>query len=71
MQGIVIAHAFVDGNKRAGALSMLAFLRLNGVTHVPDQDELCDFVIAVTTGELREVDEIAGRLRMLFAPHLD
>lgn len=70
LQGIVIAHAFVDGNKRAGVLAMLAFLRMNGVDHVPDQDALYDFVIAVTTGELREVAEIAAALRVLFAPHL-
>lgn len=36
----------------------------------PDLDALYAFVIAVTTGELREVGEIAGRLRELFAPHL-
>lgn len=71
LQGIVIAHAFVDGNKRAGLLSMLAFLRLNGVSPLADQDKLYDFVIAVTTGELREVEAMAAELRVMFTPQLD
>lgn len=66
LQAIVIAHPFVDGNKRAGLGAMLAFLRLNNVRDRPDLDELYDLVIAVTTGELREIDDIAARLRGLF-----
>lgn len=71
LQGIVIAHPFTDGNKRAAAGAMLAFLEMNGIPLVADQDALYDLVIAVTTGELREVDNIAARLRELFAPALD
>lgn len=71
LQGIVIAHPFLDGNKRAGLAATLLFLELNGVTATPDLDALYDFVIAVTTGELREVEDIAAQLRTLFAPHLD
>lgn len=70
LQGIVIAHPFIDGNKRAGLGCMLAFLRMNGVPFVPLGDELYDFVLQVTTGDLREVEEMATRLRELFAPHL-
>lgn len=66
LQSIVIGHPFSDGNKRAGAAGMLAFLELNGATMPEDSDELYDFVIAVTTGELREVDDIAARVRDLF-----
>ncbi|MBI5288226.1 MAG: type II toxin-antitoxin system death-on-curing family toxin, partial [Chloroflexi bacterium] len=69
LQGVVIAHPFLDGNKRAGLAAMLLFLALNGVATVPELDALYDFVIAVTTGELREVEDIASRLRSLFAPH--
>lgn len=71
LQGIVIAHPFMDGNKRIGFAAMMAFLHRNGMTAEGDQDELYDFFIAVTTGELREVEDIAGRLREIFAPHLD
>ncbi len=71
LQGIVIAHPFVDGNKRAGLLAMLGLLAANGVDAVADQDALYDLVIATTTGELREVDDIAARLRQLFALDLE
>ena len=66
LQGIVIAHAFLDGNKRAGLGAMLMFLRSNGIRQAPNLDNLYDFVIAVTTGELREIADITARLRELF-----
>lgn len=71
LQAIAIAHAFTDGNKRAAAGAMLSFLALNSVPMTADEAALYDLVIAVTTGELREVEDIAARLRVLFAPHLD
>ena len=67
LQGIVIAHPFLDGNKRAGLAAMLLFLEMNGVEPYTDREALYDFVIAVTTGELREVEDIAARVRELFA----
>ena len=70
LQGIVIAHPFIDGNKRVGLGCMLAFLRVNGVPFIPLEDDLHDFVLQVTTGELREVEDMAPRLRELFTPHL-
>jgi death-on-curing protein len=70
LQGIVIAHPFMDGNKRAGFAAMMVFLRRNGAYEVVDHDAIYDFVIAVTTGRLREVPDIAERLRELF-PGLD
>jgi death-on-curing protein len=66
LQAIVTAHAFMDGNKRAGLGAMLMFLRMNGVRTRPDLDALYDLAMAVTTGEVREVGEIAERLRGLF-----
>ncbi len=71
LQGIVIAHPFMDGNKRIGFAAMMSFLRSNGMTADADEEDLYDFVIAVTTGELREVEDVAARLRELFAPNLD
>jgi death on curing protein len=67
LQGIVIAHPFMDGNKRAGVGAMLSFLELNGVALTAPEEPLYDFVIAVTTGELREVGEIAAQVRDLFS----
>lgn len=66
LQGLLIAHPFTDGNKRAAVGSLLSFLELNGASIDADEDALYDFVIAVTTGELREVEEIAARVRALF-----
>lgn len=67
LQAIVIAHPFTDGNKRAAAGAMLGFLEMNGVdVGTADQSLLYDLVIAVTTGELREVDEIAAQIAELF-----
>lgn len=66
LQSIVIGHPFLDGNKRIGLAAAIAFLRTNGITTVPDQDRLYDLTIAVATGELREVEEIAIRVADLF-----
>ena len=71
LQGVSIAHPFFDGNKRAALGAALLFMELNGVHTIADQDRLYDLVIAVTTGALRDIDEIAPRLRELFAPDLD
>ncbi|MCC7365348.1 MAG: type II toxin-antitoxin system death-on-curing family toxin [Dehalococcoidia bacterium] len=67
LQALVIAHAFLDGNKRVAAASAALFLELNGVIAEPDDDAYYDLVIAVTTGELREVDDIAPKLAAHFA----
>lgn len=67
LQAIVIAHPFFDGNKRAALGATLFLLESNGVDiNFADDDALYDFVIAVTTGELREVAEIADGVRRLF-----
>ena len=71
VQGIVIAHPFVDGNKRLGLGCMLVFLAMNNVPLSAEHDPLYDFVIAVSTGELRTTEDIAAQLLVLFVPHLD
>ena len=71
VQGVVIAHPFVDGNKRLGLGCMLAFLLMNRIPLTAAPDPLYQFVISVSTGELRRTEDIAGHLRLLFAPHLD
>jgi len=44
---IVRNHPFMDGNKRAGAASGLAFLRLNGVRISHPKDKLAERVLSV------------------------
>ncbi|MEU6710432.1 type II toxin-antitoxin system death-on-curing family toxin [Nonomuraea sp. NPDC046802] len=64
LHSIVSNHPFVDGNKRAGWLTTYVFLAKNGVELDPaDDDSAYDLVIAVASGKLAEVDEIADVLR--------
>ncbi|HCT80198.1 MAG TPA: death-on-curing protein [Micromonosporaceae bacterium] len=60
-------HALIDGNKRLAWSATAVFLGLNGVP-VPriDVDEAEAFVMAVSTGQLAEVPEIARRLRAVY-----
>lgn len=44
---IVSNHPFVDGNKRAGLLAAMTFLRLNDVPMLRDSDALYELTMAV------------------------
>jgi death-on-curing protein len=69
MQSVLIGHPLSDGNKRLAWITAKAFLRLNGQkVGRPDQNAAYDLVIAVTTGDLADVPEIADRLRELMPP---
>ncbi len=48
---IVQNHPFVDGNKRVGLESALAFLALNGVEIAASDDDLESLVLAVASGQ--------------------
>jgi death-on-curing protein len=52
--GLAKNHAFVDGNKRIAFISMVAFLRKNGVAFAPDQAQAAAMIIAVAAGEVSE-----------------
>jgi len=52
--GLAKNHAFVDGNKRVAFISMVAFLRKNGVDFRPDQAQSTAIIIAVAAGEVSE-----------------
>lgn len=52
-------HALVDGNKRLGLAATIAFLGINGHRLTLSNDEAYDLVIAVATGALDDVAEIA------------
>ena len=49
--GLVKNHAFVDGNKRIGAHTMLVFLALNGMELHYQQHELSDVILDVAAGK--------------------
>ena len=56
-------HALVDGNKRLALAGTIAFLGVNGRRLTLTNDEAYDLVIEVSTGELRDIAELALRLR--------
>ncbi len=55
-------HPLVDGNKRLAWLACWVMLAKNGVELDPGDDETYDFIVAVASGELDEVEAIAARL---------
>ncbi|CAN5632238.1 MAG: type II toxin-antitoxin system death-on-curing family toxin [Iamia sp.] len=63
LHSLVQNHALVDGNKRLGLAGVVAFYGINGWRFEATNDEAYDLVIAIATGELREVVDIADRLR--------
>lgn len=49
---IIKNHVFLDGNKRTGLATAIAFLEWNGIVFSPfDEDSVFDFVIAIAGGE--------------------
>ena len=63
LQSVVGNHALIDGNKRLGLASLIAFLGINGRRLSWTNDEAYDVVIAVASGQLKDLDEIAQVLR--------
>jgi len=47
-------HAFVDGNKRIAFMTMVAFLRKNGVRFSPDQAHVTAIILSLAAGEVSE-----------------
>jgi death-on-curing protein len=68
--GLIKNHAFIDGNKRIGLVSMVTFLKLNGYHLVAAADEQVDIVRRVAASEMTENEWIAWveRSTVLFAP---
>ena len=56
-------NALVDGNKRLALAGTIAFLGVNGRRLTLTNDEAYDLVMAIATGGLDEVAEIAARIR--------
>ncbi|MDQ3929920.1 MAG: type II toxin-antitoxin system death-on-curing family toxin [Chloroflexota bacterium] len=66
---IVQNHPFIDGNKRAGLASAIAFLRLNGFRLRVDKEALYGMVLEVAQGNLDKL-AIADFLRQHTYPSL-
>lgn len=56
-------HALIDGNKRLALGATIVMLGVNGWKLTMTNDEAYDLVIAVTSGDLWEVAEVAELLR--------
>jgi death-on-curing protein len=56
-------HALVDGNKRLALAATIVILGVNGWVLTMTNDEAYELVIAVASGDLNEVPEVADRLR--------
>ncbi len=55
-------HALVDGNKRLALAATSAFCGLTGIRLTLTNDEAYELVIAVSSGELDDVESITSRL---------
>jgi death on curing protein len=52
--GLAKNHAFVDGNKRIAFMSMMVFLRKNGVSFAPGQAHATKIIMSLAAGEVSE-----------------
>jgi death-on-curing protein len=52
--GLAKSHAFVDGNKRIAFMTMMIFLRTNGVRFAPDQAHATKIIMSLAAGEVSE-----------------
>ena len=52
--GLAKNHAFVDGNKRIAFMTMVAFLRKNGIRFTPEPAHATKIVLALAAGEVSE-----------------
>ena len=59
--GIAEGQHFVDGNKRTAFLAMTVFLDRNGYELRADDDEMADWIIALS--EKGDIEDLAAHLR--------
>lgn len=62
LHSLACNHVLVDGNKRLALASAIAFLGLNGLRLRLSNDEAYHLVMAVASGKLHDINEIAERL---------
>lgn len=63
LQSLVKNHGLIDGNKSLGFACTAVFLHVNGAPlTLSDDGAAYDLVMAVATGELQEISEIAAAL---------
>lgn len=50
--GLIMNHAFIDGNKRIGLLSMLVFVEINGLELNYTDEELISLGLGISSGAM-------------------
>jgi death on curing protein len=65
LQSIAKFHPLVDGNKRFALTAAGIFCELNGAYVIGTNDQAFDLTMAVASGQLKEVDDIANALSAL------
>ena len=65
--GIIKNHPFADGNKRTGAVAMVAFLKVNGYRFKPKHDVFEKTILDVASGEL-DFEELVEFVRQEASP---
>lgn len=68
MHSLARGHALVDGNKRLALGAMIVFYGINGMRLTFSNDAAYDRTVAVATGHLDAVEDIASALRRETAP---
>lgn len=63
LHSLVTGHALIDGNKRLGWVGVRLFLRLNDHDLRGSADDAFDLVRSIADGSIRDVVDIAARLR--------
>jgi len=53
VESLIINHPFVDGNKRIGALAMIAFLKESNYYLTASSEKLYEFIISISTGGIK------------------
>lgn len=62
LHSLATNHPLIDGNKRLAWLATWVFLAKNGVELDPDEDAAYELVVAVASGTVDSVEEIAAAL---------
>lgn len=68
LQSLATNHPLVDGDKRTAFVATALCYGLNGYRVSAAEDELFDFILAVATGRIASVTDIAGRLVSMVTP---
>lgn len=62
LHSVVSNHALVDGDKRLGLASVIAFLGINGWRLTLSNDDAYDLVMTVASGGMSDVEAISSAL---------